>query len=129
MYTMLKKEVNEGLAIVTIDRPEGIDIDQCEQVSRGIDPQLDAKEFSDLPAYTLCVSSAGLERRLKKPEHFEQFMGESVTVGLYKPMDGMKLWDGKLVGYDEGNVTLDLGGSTRVFEAKEIAAVRLRVEF
>ena len=124
-----EKEGGQYMLTITIDRPEGIDIDQCEQVSRGIDPQLDAKEFSDLPPYTLCVSSAGLERRMKKPEHFAQFMGESVTVGLYKPVDGMKLWDGKLAGYDEGNVTLDLGGSTRVFEAKEIAAVRLRVEF
>ncbi len=124
-----EKEGGQYMLTITIDRPEGIDIDQCEQVSRGVDPQLDAPEFGALPPYTLCVSSAGLERRLKKPEHFAQFMGESVTVGLYKPMDGLKLWEGKLAGYDEGSVTLDLGGETRVFEAKEIAAVRLRVEF
>ena len=56
-------------------------------------------------------------------------MGSPVTVGFYKPVDGAKQMEGVLAGYDAGNVTLDLGGQTRVLEAKEIAAVRLRVEF
>ena len=124
-----EKEGGQYMLTITIDRPEGVDIDQCEQVSRAIDPMLDAKEFDSLPPYTLCVSSAGLERRLKRPEHFERFMGSPVTVGFYKPVDGAKQMEGDLAGYDAGNVTLDLGGPTRVLEAKEIAAVRLRVEF
>ena len=124
-----EKEGGQYMLTITIDRPEGVDIDQCEQVSRAIDPMLDAREFDSLPPYTLCVSSAGLERRLKRPEHFERFMGSPVTVGFYKPVDGAKQIAGKLAGYDAGNVTLDLAGQTRVFEAKEIAAVRLRVEF
>lgn len=124
-----EKEGGQYMLTITIDRPEGVDIDQCEQISRAIDPMLDAKEFDSLPPYTLCVSSAGLERRLKRPEHFERFMGSPVTVGFYKPVDGAKRIEGRLAGYDAGNVTLDLAGQTRVFEAKEIAAVRLRVEF
>lgn len=125
-----EKEGGQYMLTITIDRPEGVDIDQCEQVSRAIDPMLDAKEFGALPPYTLCVSSAGLERRLKKPEHFARFMGAPVTVGFYKPVDGAKQAEGVLAGYDAGNVTLDLGGGqTRLYEAKEIAAVRLRVEF
>ena len=89
---------------------------------------LDAKEFDDMPSYTLCVSSAGLARRLKRPEHFEAFMGQTVEVGLYKAMNGAKQIEGTLAGYDNGAVTLDIGGERTIFEPKDIAAVRLAVE-
>ncbi|MFQ9127649.1 MAG: ribosome maturation factor RimP [Butyricicoccaceae bacterium] len=79
---------------------------------------LDAKEFDDMPSYTLCVSSAGLARRLKRPEHFEAFMGQTVEVGLYKAMNGAKQIEGTLAGYDNGAVTLDIGGERTVFEPK-----------
>lgn len=52
---------------VTVDHPEGVNIDQCEQVSRALDPMLDAKEFDDMPSYTLCVSSAGLAAASSAP--------------------------------------------------------------
>lgn len=64
-----EKEGGVQMLTITIDRDEGVDIDQCEAISRAIDPMLDAKEFDSLPSYTLCVSSAGLERKLKKPAH------------------------------------------------------------
>ena len=63
-----EKEGGQYMLTVTIDREDGVDIDHCEKISRALDPMLDAKEFDSLPPYTLCVSSAGLERRLKKPE-------------------------------------------------------------
>ena len=66
-----EKEGGQYMLTVTVDHPEGVNIDQCEKVSRALDPMLDAKEFDDMPSYTLCVSSAGLARRLKRPEHFE----------------------------------------------------------
>ena len=68
-----EKEGGQYMLAVTVDHPEGVFIDQCEQVSRALDPMLDAKEFDSMPSYTLCVSSAGLARRLKKPEHFAAF--------------------------------------------------------
>ena len=85
-----EKEGGQYMLTVTVDRPEGVNIDQCEQVSRALDPMLDEKEFDDMPSYTLCVSSAGMSRRLKRPEHFQAFMGQTVEVGFYKPMNGMK---------------------------------------
>ena len=113
---------------VTVDRPEGVNIDQCEQVSRALDPMLDEKEFDDMPSYTLCVSSAGMSRRLKRLEHFQAFMGQTVEVGFYKPMNGMKQIEGTLAGYDNGAVTLEVNGEQTVYEPKDIAAVRLAVE-
>lgn len=113
---------------VTVDRPEGVNIDQCEQVSRALDPMLDEKEFDDMPSYTLCVSSAGMSRRLKRPEHFQAFMGQTVEVGFCQADERYEADRGTLAGYDNGAVTLEVNGETTVYEPKDIAAVRLAVE-
>lgn len=123
-----EKEGGTYMLTVTVDHPEGVNIDQCEQVSRALDPMLDAKEFDSLPSYTLCVSSAGLSRRLKRAEHFAAFMGRTVEIGFYKPVGGCKQAEGVLAGYDEGRVTLDVNGVQTIYEPKDIAAVRLAVE-
>lgn len=123
-----EKEGGQYMLTVTVDHPDGVNIDQCEQVSRALDPMLDEKEFDSMPSYTLCVSSAGLSRRLKKPEHFAAFLGHTVEVGFYKPVVGAKQVEGTLVAYENGNVTLETGGQRTVYEPADIAAVRLAVE-
>nr|WP_297275427.1 ribosome maturation factor RimP [uncultured Agathobaculum sp.] len=123
-----EKEGGQYMLTVTVDHPDGVNIDQCEQVSRALDPMLDEKEFDSMPSYTLCVSSAGLSRRLKKPEHFAAFLGHPVEVGFYKPVGGAKQVEGTLVAYENGNVTLETGGQRTVYEPADIAAVRLAVE-
>lgn len=123
-----EKEGGQYMLTVTVDNPEGVFIEQCEQVSRALDPMLDAKEFDDMPSYTLCVSSAGLARRLKKPEHFAAFLGHTVEIGFYKPVNGAKQAEGTLIDYDNGCVTLESGGQQTIYEPKDIAAVRLAVE-
>ena len=123
-----EKEGGQYMLTVTVDHPEGVHIDQCEQVSRALDPMLDAKEFDDMPSYTLCVSSAGLARRLKRPAHFAAFLGHTVEVGFYNPVGGAKQIEGTLVAYEDGCVTIETGGQQTVYEPKDIAAVRLAVE-
>lgn len=123
-----EKEGGQYMLTVTVDRPEGVNIDQCEQVSRALDPMLDAKEFDGMPSYTLCVSSAGLSRRLKRPEHFAAFLGHTVEVGFFGPVNGARQAEGTLVSYDNGCVTLETGGKQTVYEPKDIAAVRLAVD-
>ena len=123
-----EKEGGQYMLTVTVDHPDGVNIDQCEQVSRALDPMLDAKEFDSMPSYTLCVSSAGLARRLKKPEHFAAFLGHTVEVGFYKPVNGVKQTEGTLLADDNGCVTLESGGKQTIYEPKDIAAVRLAVE-
>lgn len=124
-----EKEGGQYMLTVTIDREGGVDIDQCETVSRALDPLLDAPEFDSLPPYTLCVSSAGLERRLVRPEHFEKYLGETVTVRFFGPIDGARAVEGTLKAYDQGSVTLETADQTRVYEPKEIASVRLTLTF
>ena len=124
-----EKEGGQYMLTITIDRDGGVDIDHCEQISRAIDPMLDAKDFDSLPPYTLCVSSAGLERRLKKPEHFQRFLGAEVEVRLYRPREGRKEFVGLLRDYRDGDVELDVGGAPVSFTKQEIAQVRLYPRF
>ncbi len=111
-----------------IDKEGGVSIDDCEAVSRGVDPLLD--EADPIPdAYTFEVSSAGADRPLKRPEHFEAFLGAEVDVRFYRAVNGQKSCTGILSGYRDGDVTLALGEETVTFPEKDVAAVRLHVRF
>ncbi len=118
------REAGQWYLRVYIDKAEGISINDCEAVSRALDPILDEKD-PIAESYTFEVSSAGLERQLKRPAHFERFMGEPVDVKLYKPLNGSKQFSGKLIAYDNGAVTIDFGGQSLNFPKEEIAAVHI----
>ena len=122
------REGGEWFLRLYIDKEGGVDIDDCERISRAIDPILDEKD--PIPdSYHFEVCSAGLERVLKRPRDFEQFMGSPVLVKLYTPKGGRKEFSGILAGYEDGRVTLTVGTETDTFEKSEVAMVRLRVEF
>ena len=111
-----------------IDKEGGVDITDCEAVSRAVDPILDEKD--PIPeSYHFEVCSAGLERALKRPADFERFMGSPIMVKLYRPRNGLKEIPGILRGYEDGRVTAECGKETITFEKSEVALVRLRVEF
>ena len=122
------KEAGSWYLRLYIDKEDGVSIDDCEAVSRGVDPLLDEADPIQDP-YTFEVSSAGADRPLKKPEHFEAFMGAEVDVKFYKAVNGQKNCTGILASYNDGNVTLELGGETVTFDKKDIAFVRLHVSF
>lgn len=111
-----------------IDKDGGVDISDCEAISRAVDPILDERDLV-AGSYLFEVCSAGLERALKRPEDFAQFMGSPVLVRLYRPRNGCKEFTGTLSGYDGGSVTIDAPEGGITFEKTEIALVRLRVEF
>ena len=122
------KEAGSWYLRLYIDKEDGVSIDDCEAVSRGVDPLLDeADPIQD--AYTFEVSSAGADRPLKKPEHFAAFLGAEVDVKFYQAVNGQKSCTGILAGYQDGDVTLTLGNETVTFPKKEIAFVRLHVRF
>ena len=111
-----------------IDKEGGVDITDCEAISRAVDPILDEKD--PIPeSYHFEVCSAGLERALKRPGDFERFMGSAITVKLYRPRNGLKEIPAVLRGYEDGRVTVEAGKETITFEKSEGALVRLRVEF
>lgn len=113
---------------VYIDKEGGVSIDDCERISRRLDPILD--EADPIPeSYVFEVGSAGAERELKRPSDFEQFMGHEVEVKLYKPLNGSKTYVGALSGYEDGSVTIDFAGKPMSFSAAQTAQVRLHVSF
>ena len=122
------REGSERYLRVFIDKDGGVDIDDCEKIHRALDPILDEKD-PIAESYHFEVSSAGLERALKRPGDFEQFMGAPVLVKLYRPRNGLKEIPGILRGYEDGKVTVEAGKETITFEKSQVALVRLRVEF
>ena len=122
------REGSEYFLRVYIDKDGGVDIDDCEAVSRAMDPILDeADPISG--SYHFEVCSAGLERALKRPGDFERFLGSPVTVKLYRPYNGLKELPCTLTGYEDGRVTVEMNKQTVTFEKSQVALVRLRVEF
>ncbi len=122
------KEAGQWYLRLYIDKEGGVNINDCEAISRRVSDLLDEADPIE-GSYTFEVSSAGAERPLKRPSDFERFMGSPVTVRLYKNRDGRKEYAGTLAGYEDGAVLLQVGGETIRFEKAEIALVRLRVEF
>ena len=122
------REGSEYFLRLYLDKEGGVDINDCEAISRAVDPVLDEKDPIQ-GSYHFEVCSAGLERALKRPSDFERFMGSPVMVKLYRPRNGLKEIPGVLVGYEDGKVTVTAGKETITFEKSEVALVRLRVEF
>ena len=120
------REAGSWYLRVYIDKEGGVGIDDCERISRRLDPILD--EEDPIPdSYVFEVGSAGAERELKRTSDFEQFMGSEVEVRLYQPLEGRKAYVGTLAGYDGGSVTIDTEKQQRSFTKQQIAQVRLHV--
>ena len=112
---------------IYIDKEGGVSINDCEEISRALDPILD--ESDPIPdSYVFEVGSAGAERELKRPRDFEQFMGSDVEIKLYQPLNGSKSFVGKLTAYsDDCTVTIECGKKEMNFTKTQTAQVRLHV--
>ena len=113
---------------IYLDKDGGVDILDCEKVSRTLSDLLDETDPIE-GSYTLEVSSAGAERPLKRPGDFHRFMGSPVAVKLYKAKNGRKEFAGVLAGYDGGDITITVGDTALTFAGDEVALCRLRIEF
>jgi len=123
------KEGSSKYLRIYIDKPEGINVNDCELVSREFDPILDKEDYID-EAYIFEVSSPGLGRALKKDRHFEKSLGEEVEVRLFKALDGMKEYEGILKSFDDKTVTItEESGRDVVLERSGIALIRLVIDF
>ena len=114
---------------VYIDKQGGVTIQDCEMVSRALEKKLDEADFIE-QAYVLEVSSPGIDRPLKKPEHFQKYAGEVIDIKLYKPFEGKKEYQGQLKNLQDGIITIIQQDGTEIqFEQKQTASVRLAVIF
>ena len=122
------KEAGENYLRAYIDKEGGVDINDCEAVSRRLSDLLDEKDF--IPdAYILEVSSPGLGRQLKKDKDFVRENGKEVEVKLFKAVDGCKEFKGTLAGFDDKTVTVTIDGNDAVFERANISKISLAVDW
>ena len=111
-----------------IDKPGGITVNDCEAVSRIFSDKLDEKDFIE-DSYIMEISSPGLDRPLKKEKDFARSMGKLVEVRTYRPIEKQKEFCGVLTAYDSSTVTIQEDEETRTFDRKDIALIRLAIEF
>ena len=122
------KEGSDYYLRAYIDKPGGVNIQDCENVSRALSDALDREDF--IPdAYILEVSSPGLGRTLKKDKHLAKSIGEEVEIKLFKPVEKCKEFVGTLERFDEKTVTIQDESGERTFERTDIALVRLTIDF
>ena len=124
------KEAGTWYLRAYIDKEGGFTVDDCEMVSRRLSDWLDKEDFID-DSYILEVSSPGLGRPLKKEKDFVRSMGKLVEIRTYRPIEKQKEFCGILNAYDDNSVTIeeDENGTLRTFEKKDIALIRLAIEF
>ena len=123
------KEGSDWYLRAYIDKPEGVNIIDCENVSRALSEEMDKADFI-ADAYILEVSSPGLGRTLKKEKHFMKSIGMEVEVRTYKAIDKCKEFVGILTDYQDGDVTIEMeDGSLRTFAKADVALVRLTFDF
>lgn len=122
------REGSEYYLRTYIDKPEGVNIIDCENVSRALSEALDREDF--IPdAYIMEVSSPGLGRTLKKEKHLQRSIGEEVEVKLYRPVDKCREFTGILERFDAEQLTISQEEGSRTFQRSDIALVRLTIDF
>lgn len=123
-----KKEGKDYYLNVYLDKEGGVSIQDCENVSRALEAILD-KEDPIPQAYVLVVSSAGLDRPLKRESDFLKFLGSLVDVKLYAPLNGTKEFTATLVGYHDHTVILEYEGQNLEIAQERFSSIRLSVVF
>lgn len=122
------KEGSDYYLRAYIDKPEGVTIDDCENVSRALSDELDKQDYIS-EAYILEVSSPGLGRTLKKERHFLNSLGEEIEIKTYKPIGKDKEFVGILKAYNSGDIVVDMDGEEKTFTKDMLANVRLTIDF
>lgn len=123
------KEYGNWVLTLFIDKEGGVTIDDCERISRLVDPILDEADPIE-QAYFLSVSSLGLDRPLKKEKDYRRNLGKEITVRLYAPVEGKKEFSGTLDAFDADGFTLiENNGETRRFLKKDAALVKPYITF
>ncbi len=113
-----------GLLRLTIDKPDGIGLEDCEKVSQAVGALLDVED--PVPGdYNLEVSSPGLDRKLTKSEHFQRFEGETLKVTMRLPIEGRRRFRGILMSSDDKNIVVEVDGESHSLPLSMIDTARL----
>lgn len=122
------KEGKDYYLRIVIDKPEGIDIEDCEKVNNAINDMLDEADYIK-DQYFLEVSSPGLERVLRKEKHFLAQIGNNIIVKLFKAIDKQKEIQGTLKAYNENGIVLESDEKEIIIENSNIALAKTVFEW
>ena len=122
------KEAGDYYLRAYIEKEGGVNIGDCENVSRALSDVLDAEDFIE-DAYTLEVSSPGLGRTLKKDRHLEKSIGEKVELKTYKPIDGQKEFKGVLKAFTADSLTIEVNETDKTFSRADVSLIKLALDF
>lgn len=111
------------------EKAEGVSHRDCEAVSHQLSVLLDVEDLVPGPRYVLEVSSPGLDRKLTKPAEFERFAGRRARISTTAPIEGQTFFDGRLAGFAEGRVAMDVNGQRIDVPIEAIRKAQLVVEF
>ena len=124
------KEGKDYFLRIFIDKDEGIDLNDCEKVNNLINPLLDTEDYIK-ETYFLEVSSPGIERVLRKDEHLKDAIGKEVEISLFKPLNNIKTYVGKLLEFSDDNITIEILDDNNCvnkisIERKNITLIKLK---
>ena len=123
------KEAGQFYLRVVVDKEGEISLNECEDVRRELSPKLNENDFIK-ENYYLEVSSPGIDRALKRDKEFVKYKGRDVEIKLYKAIDGVKQFEGELVGLDEeNNIVVFINNEEMKFNRKDVAIIRLAIKF
>jgi ribosome maturation factor RimP len=115
---------------IYIDRLTGVTHSDCELISQQVGTILDVEEAVPGGAYTLEVSSPGVERKLSRPQDFVRFQGQKVKITLREPVENRRNWEGVLAGFDEGVLRLEAAPGKEIsFNMQQIQKANLKFEW
>ena len=118
----------QGMVLrILADKPEGITIDECEEMNNFLSTALDQENIMER-SYVLEVSSPGLDRPIKTKRDFERAMGRALEVKTYEKIDGRKDHEGTLMGMDNDNIVIGNNGVSVAIPKEKIAVARLKIE-
>lgn len=123
-----RREQNGMVLRLLVDTPNGIKVNECEDLNNFLSDCLDRDDLID-ERYILEISSPGLDRPIKTDRDFERSIGKVIDVTTYEPVDGKRAHYGKLIGMDKDEIVIESGGISVVIPKKKIAMARPRIEF
>jgi ribosome maturation factor RimP len=107
---------------------KGVSHSDCQAVSEQLSVLLDVEDLVPGSRYILEVSSPGLDRKLTKPAEFERFAGRKARISLAEPVEGQTYYEGRLAGYADGRVKIEVQGRVVELPLAGIRKAQLVIE-
>ena len=122
-----KKEGKNWVLRVFIDKEGGVTLEDCQKISSLVGDLIEVEEVIE-PAYTMEVSSPGLNRVLKKEKDFIRFFGKKIGVQCHAPLNGRKKFTGILKDFKNQSIHLDVDGQLQIIPIHRVAKANLVIE-